>query len=112
MKLSYSLTTLLVLITSAAYSQALTFKGFIKVSEDQPVLFGADTSGIGNKLIWYAKKGAFRAGNVSYFSLSSGQQWDSENVGQYSFAVGENTLASGRGSSAMGYNTRVCGQSE
>ena len=109
MKLIYSLITLFALITTAAYSQSLTFKGFIKVPEDQPVLFGADTSGIGNKLIWYAKKGAFRAGTVSYSSLSEGQQWNSENVGQYSFAAGENTLASGRGSMAMGYRAKASG---
>jgi hypothetical protein len=89
-------------IASSAYSQKLTLKGFVNVSEGQTVLFGADTSGTGNKLIWYGNKGAFRAGNVNIFSLSPGDQSDRKNVGFYSFAAGTNTQASGDNSTALG----------
>ncbi len=54
----------------------------------------------GSKLIWWPKKGAFRAGYVK------GDQWDSkvnsENIGPYSVAMGLDTIASGKASIAAG----------
>ena len=41
----------------------------------------------GTKLMWYPRRGAFRAGQVS------GQQWADSLIGNYSFAVGYNTNA-------------------
>lgn len=57
------------------------------------------TSGDGARLIWYAKKAAFRAGAVS------GTQWNDANVGLFSSALGLNTQASGFASFAFGSST-------
>jgi hypothetical protein len=53
-------------------------------------------NGAGRRLMWYADKAAFRAGYVS------GQMWDKDNIGNYSFAAGNNNTASGTHSFAMG----------
>lgn len=53
-------------------------------------------SGAGTRMMWYADKGAFRAGRVS------SNAWDKDSVGTYSFASGRNALASGFASIAMG----------
>lgn len=74
---------------------------------DSSVLFSASGSvsltpgntplnGAGRRMMWYADKAAFRAGYVS------GTQWDKNNIGYYSFATGENTIASGLHSFASG----------
>jgi hypothetical protein len=57
-------------------------------------------SGAGTRLMWIPAKGAFRAGYVN------NTQWDDNNIGDYSFAVGEQNIASGEKSTAFGgYNT-------
>ncbi len=57
----------------------------------------------GTKLMWYPRRGAFRAGQVS------GQQWADSLIGNYSFAVGYNTIASGLYSTAFGNsNSSLC----
>ncbi len=82
---------------------------------------GADlvTKGAGTRFIWYPKKAALRAGYVD------GAQWDDANIGDYSaafgnstiasgtasFAAGEHTVASGEASFASGYNTTASGNS-
>ncbi len=53
-------------------------------------------SGAGRRMMWYADKAAFRAGYVS------SQMWDKDNIGNYSFAAGNNNTASGTHSFAMG----------
>jgi hypothetical protein len=45
--------------------------------------------GEGRRMMWYADKGAFRVGYVSY------DQWDKGKVGIYSFASGYRSVASG-----------------
>lgn len=62
-------------------------------------------SGYGRRMMWYADKAAFRVGFVD------NDKWDKENVGEYSFAAGLETLASGRLSVAMGQYTNAVGQS-
>jgi len=57
------------------------------------------TSGEGTRLMWIPAKAAFRAGYVS------GAQWDDASIGLYSFAAGDNTVASGGYSTALGYAT-------
>ncbi|MCX6781610.1 MAG: hypothetical protein NTW66_00585, partial [Candidatus Magasanikbacteria bacterium] len=47
------------------------------------------TSGTGTRMIWYPRKGAFRAGTVT------GTHWDDGNIGSFSFASGLNNIASG-----------------
>jgi hypothetical protein len=53
-------------------------------------------AGAGTRMIWYPKKAAYRAGTVT------GTTWDDANIGDYSFATGYNTLASGLYSFAGG----------
>jgi len=55
--------------------------------------------GAGERVHWYPKKAAFRTGSVD------GTQWNDANVGQYSNAMGQNTIASGSGSIALGIGT-------
>ena len=72
--------------------------------EDGAVLFSGTTgavpvSGSGRRLMWIPQYGAFRAGQVS------GNQWDSENMGSYSIALGKDVTSSGFSSMAMGLET-------
>lgn len=53
-------------------------------------------SGAGNRMMWYADKASFRAGNVVNDS------WDKDKIGNVSFAVGSSTQASGITSFAAG----------
>ncbi|HDH99206.1 MAG TPA: hypothetical protein ENF68_00790, partial [bacterium] len=59
------------------------------------------TSGPGVRLIWYPRKGAFRAGGVGG-GVAPADEWDDANIGDYSAAVGYDTEASGNFSAAMG----------
>jgi hypothetical protein len=87
------------------------------VGADKTVLFGTDSSGNGNKLIWYGSKGAFRAGyailsefnssNVGIKSFATGN--GNTASGLYSIAMGSNNLASGEGSISMGTNSTSAG---
>ncbi len=61
-------------------------------------------SGEGTRMFWYPKKAAFRAGNVN------DEQWNADNIGNYSFASGINTTASGEASTAMGNSTAAIGK--
>jgi hypothetical protein len=58
-------------------------------------------SGEGRRMMWYAPRGAFRAGGVS------STQWDINAIGNYSFAAGFNTQASGVSSVAFGSSARA-----
>ncbi len=60
-------------------------------------------SGMGNRMMWYSDKAAFRAGRVS--SL----QWDKDSIGTYSFASGLNSKAKGLSATAMGYQGTATG---
>jgi len=70
-------------------------------------LFGSGTPyslGAGTRLQWYPIKSAFRAGYVS------ADQWDDANIGEFSIALGRNTLASGLSSLALGAITTASGE--
>lgn len=56
----------------------------------------AQNLGAGNRLMWYSKRAAFRVGYVL------GTNWDDGKIGNYSFASGYNTVATGFASVAMG----------
>jgi hypothetical protein len=57
-------------------------------------------SGPGTRLMWILAKSSFRAG---YFN---GTHWDDANIGSYSFATGQCSVASGNTSTAMdGFTT-------
>ena len=60
-------------------------------------------SGAGTRMFFYPRKAAFRAGGVP------GPQWNDENIGSYSTAMGGNTIASGAYSTAMGVDTTASG---
>ncbi|WP_295904406.1 hypothetical protein [uncultured Bdellovibrio sp.] len=61
------------------------------------------SSGAGTRMIWYPRKGAFRAGSVT------GTQWDDASIGSHSFAAGLNTTASGTNSVAIGSGNTASG---
>ncbi|MEP6677128.1 MAG: tail fiber domain-containing protein [Ferruginibacter sp.] len=52
--------------------------------------------GVGRRMMWYPDKAAFRVG------YAVGTEWNKTNIGNYSFASGSQTLASGTSSTAMG----------
>ncbi len=56
-------------------------------------------AGSGTRMFFNGRKSAFRAGSVG------GNQWDDSNVGDLSFAVGEDTKASGIRTTAFGTGT-------
>jgi len=60
-------------------------------------------SGAGSRMMWVPGVVAFRAGEVN------GSQWDSSNIGSYSFSVGRNTTAFGSYASAFGNGTVAYG---
>ena len=104
-------TLVITYFNSAAYTQNVgigttTPKATFNVASGRTVLFGADTSGTGSKLIWYPTKSAFRAGRVASFP---GTAWDNVNVGDGSFATGVDNLASGQYSIALGYGNEAVG---
>ncbi|RKS98717.1 hypothetical protein [Flavobacterium sp. 123] len=68
--------------------------------------FGTGTAsslGEGTRMMWYPKKAAFRAGYVN------GTQWDDDNIGVFSTALGNKSIASGNISIAMGNLTTATG---
>ncbi len=60
-------------------------------------------SGAGRRMMWYADKAAFRVG------YASSNEWDAVNIGKYSFASGALVTASGDFSTALGDNTIASG---
>lgn len=66
----------------------------------------APVDGEGRRMMWYAPKGAFRAG---YLDATAAGYWDATNVGDYSFAACTNTRASGNNAFAAGKNTTASG---
>lgn len=57
---------------------------------------GVPVEGAGTRMMWYPRKGAFRAGGIS------GTQWDAANIGSYSVAIGQDVRASGDNAVAFG----------
>ena len=65
--------------------------------------YGPPASGAGSRMMWYPQRAAFRVGEVT------GDFWDKDNIGQYSFAAGVNTMASGEGAVSLGAGTVSAG---
>jgi hypothetical protein len=61
-------------------------------------------SGSGTRMFWFPKKSAFRAGAITI------DQWNENNLGDYSTAFGHNTLARGNYSTALGRETEATGE--
>lgn len=102
--------------------QDLLRKNFVDLTTDQTIAgkktfnsidgllatgnFGTGTAsslGEGTRMMWYPKKAAFRAGYVN------GTQWDDDNIGVFSTALGNKSIASGNISIAMGNLTTATG---
>lgn len=62
--------------------------------------------GEGRRMMWYVDKAAFRVGHVGSFGSS---YWNRANIGNYSFAAGQNTRASGNHSFSVGLATTASG---
>ena len=77
----------------------------LHVGAGKRVLFGTDTLGNGDKLMWLPDLHAFRVGTVS--TGASSTYWDRDSIGLYSFASGLNTRAQGYGATAMGRDTEA-----
>ncbi len=77
----------------------------LHVGNQKRVLFGTDTLGSGDKLMWLPDLHAFRVGTVATGSAST--YWDRDSIGLYSFASGYNTRTQGFGATAMGRNTEA-----
>ncbi len=60
-------------------------------------------AGAGVRLMWYPGKAAFRAGRVD------GSEWDEDNIGEGSVALGVNTRATGVNSLALNIGTEASG---
>lgn len=88
-------------------SKAAGQNPFFQVDEDLTVLFGRDTLGAGSKLMWLPSKSAFRVGTVANGAASP--YWNTDSIGQYSFASGLNTRAQGFGATATGRGTEGFG---
>lgn len=59
--------------------------------------------GEGTRMMWYADRGAFRAGYVN------ADQWNAPNIGHFSIATGYSTKASGYNSTAIGVRANATG---
>jgi hypothetical protein len=71
---------------------------------DMPLIPGnTPASGAGLRMMWYADKGAFRAGGIG------DTQWDKDSIGTFSFATGFNNKAKGLYSNAMGVSNEATG---
>ena len=75
------------------------------IGNGRRVLFGTDTLGNGDKLMWLPDLHAFRVGTVASGSAST--YWNRDSIGLYSFASGLNTRAQGYGATAMGRDTEA-----
>jgi hypothetical protein len=93
--------------------------GNVGIGEDHPasnlvvagedgVLFGGQlgtgsipATGVGTRMMWYPAKAAFRAGGVS------SSQWNDSGIGEYSAALGYDTVAAGRYSMSIGDNANA-----
>ncbi|HUR32106.1 MAG TPA: hypothetical protein VMZ69_11795, partial [Saprospiraceae bacterium] len=60
-------------------------------------------SGAGTRMMWYPDKAAFRAGSVD------GSEWNKDNIGSGSIAMGHNTKASGSPSYVFGESSTASG---
>ncbi len=71
---------------------------------NESILIGiSDLNKTGRQTFWYSPKSAFRCGTTT------GSQWNISNIGEESFAVGQNTLASGDQSICFGLNNESNG---
>ena len=70
------------------------------VLPDSLTAFQTPVTGTGTRMMWYAPKGAFRAGTI----FNDG--WDKSNIGINSLAVGYDAIAKGHFSTSLGFQNR------
>jgi len=75
----------------------------VKIITGDVIRLTDTVEGAGTKLQWLYDLAAFRAGEVS------GTQWDVANIGQYSFASGQNNIANGAWTFSIGYGNESSG---
>ncbi|MEL6852677.1 MAG: tail fiber domain-containing protein, partial [Bacteroidota bacterium] len=75
------------------------------IGNGRRVLFGTDTLGNGDKMMFLPDLHAFRVGTVATGAAST--YWNRDSIGLYSFASGLNTRAQGFGATAMGRDTEA-----
>ncbi|HUQ48389.1 MAG TPA: tail fiber domain-containing protein [Gemmatimonadaceae bacterium] len=126
MKNTYALTALFTLVISAttlsaqtpdsAFAVSKAGQGLLRVNVDAGLLGGGvydgdatgtgiPSEGAGTRLMWYPRKGAFRAGGIN------GTQWDAANIGDYSVAIGQDVRASASNAVAFGLRSTAAQQS-
>lgn len=66
------------------------------------------TTGLGERMMWIPKKGAFRAGGIAGNGVDGVTEWNNASIGTYSAAFGVDNKANGYGSFAVG---EVCAAS-
>jgi trimeric autotransporter adhesin len=76
------------------------FTGSFKQSNPGP----PPATGAGTRMMWYPDKAAFRAGHI-YPGVPT--NWDQDNIGNFSVAMGDGTMAKGAGSVALGSGSRA-----
>jgi hypothetical protein len=81
-----------------------TPKAALHLRDTANFLIGDDFTGSGFKMLYYANKGAFRAGylNNPFGGYNYNKFWDYDSVGYYSWAGGQNSRAKGFGAFAFG----------
>jgi hypothetical protein len=91
----------------SAFAVSKSGVGLFRVNVDAGALFGGTydgdisytgvpAEGSGTRMMWYPRKGAFRAGGIN------GTQWDGANIGDYSVAIGQDVRASASNAVAFG----------
>lgn len=86
-------------ITGGGYMQ---YTGTYGSGDTMLAATGAATLPAGSRMVWYPRKAAFRAGYAN-------GEWNDTNIGDYSVALGGQTIASGTGSTALGVFTTASG---
>jgi len=77
--------------------------GVLFSAEDPGPTGTIPAEGSGIRMMWYPAKAAFRVGGAGI------DNWNDINIGEYSFAMGGNTIASGTLSAAFGYGAIASG---
>ena len=85
--------------TTPMFKLTLDNDGGILAEGDVSTSSALVTSGEGTRLMWYPQKAAFRAGTVN------GTQWDDANTGNYTLALGYNSIAQYDGNTVLGGNS-------
>lgn len=100
----------------SAFAVSSGGQGLFRVNVDAGALFGGvydgdgsgtgiPAEGSGTRMMWYPRKGAFRAGGIA------GTQWDAANIGDYSVAIGQDVRASASNAVAFGLRSTAAQQS-